>query len=89
MPTVLAILFFTLVGLQYKLWFGEGNITQWKQLEKKLEAHKQENEKMASKNNAMQADILELKRGDQALEEQARYELGMVKQNEVYYHFVD
>lgn len=56
---------------------------------KKLEAHKSQNDKLAARNKALEADIKELKSGDQALEEQARYELGMIKQNEVYYQFVD
>lgn len=52
-------------------------------------AHEQENNKLAARNRALEADISELKRGDQALEEQARYELGMIKANEIYYQFVD
>lgn len=56
---------------------------------KKLTDHEQENDKLVVRNRALEADIKELKSGDQALEEQARHELGMIKQNEVYYQFVD
>jgi cell division protein FtsB len=89
MRTMLIILLFTLAALQYKLWLGEGNILEWKKLEKNLAVHIQENEKTASRNRAIEADILELKNGEQALEEQARYELGMIKQDEIYYQFID
>lgn len=89
MRPIFIILIIALVVLQHKLWLGDGNIIQWIKLEKKLEAHKNENDKLAARNKALDADIKELKSGDQALEEQARYELGMIKDNEVYYQFVD
>ncbi|HAT4479909.1 TPA: cell division protein FtsB [Legionella pneumophila] len=89
MRPIFIILIVALVALQHKLWLGDGNIIQWIKLEKKLEAHKSQNDKLAARNKALEADIKELKSGDQALEEQARYELGMIKQNEVYYQFLD
>ncbi len=89
MRPIFIILIIALVVLQHKLWLGDGNIVQWINLEKKLETHRQENEKLAARNRAMEADIKELKGGDQALEEQARYELGMIKEHETYYQFVE
>ncbi|ASQ45122.1 cell division protein FtsB [Legionella clemsonensis] len=89
MRTIIVILLLALIGLQYKLWLGDGSVSQWINLEKKLEIQAEENEKLLARNRAMEADILELKSGDQALEEQARYELGMVKEGEIYYQFVD
>ncbi|MCL9682786.1 cell division protein FtsB [Legionella maioricensis] len=89
MRPVFIILIIALVVLQHKLWLGDGNLIQWISLEKKLEEHQHENNKLAARNRALEADVKELKRGDQALEEQARYELGMIKENEVYYQFVD
>ena len=78
-----------LLGLQYKLWLGEDSILQWMHLDNKLEAQKQENKKLEARNQAIEADIVELKSGKQALEDRARHELGMIKQGEVYYQFVD
>ncbi|HRD69491.1 MAG: cell division protein FtsB [Legionella sp.] len=89
MRPIYLILIIALVILQHKLWLGDGNLIEWVNLEKKLEDHQHENNKLAARNRALEADIRELKSGDQALEEQARYELGMIKENEVYYHFVD
>ncbi|MGL5741248.1 MAG: cell division protein FtsB [Legionella sp.] len=89
MRPLFIILIVSLVILQHKLWLGDGNLIQWANIEKKLAAHEQENNKLISRNRALEADIRELKNGDQALEEQARYELGMVKVNEIYYQFVD
>ena len=78
-----------LLGLQYKLWLGDGSVREWLHLENKLVLEEQENQRLAARNRAVEADILELKSGDQALEEQARYELGMVKEGEVYYQCDD
>lgn len=89
MRSIIIILILALIGLQYKLWLGDGSIPQWISLEKKLAVQAKENDKLLARNRAIEADINELKSGDQALEEQARYELGMVKNNEVYYQFVD
>jgi cell division protein FtsB len=89
MRPVFIVLIIALVVLQHKLWLGDGNIIQWISLQQKLKEHQQENNKLAARNKALEADIEELKSGDQALEEQARYELGMVKNNEAYYQFVE
>ncbi|MGL6029806.1 MAG: cell division protein FtsB [Legionella sp.] len=89
MRPVYIILILALVVLQHKLWLGDGNLIQWVKLEKKLEDHQQQNDKLAARNRAMEADIRELKNGDQALEEQARYELGMIKETEVFYQFIE
>lgn len=89
MRPIFIILIIALVVLQHKLWLGDGNLIQWVNLEKKLEDHQHENNKLAARNRAMEAEIKELKSGDQALEEQARYELGMIKESEQYYQFVE
>lgn len=89
MRPLLVVLIFALSLLQYKLWLGDGNVFQWISLEKKLAAQERENEKLAARNRAIEADIYELKHGEQALEEQARYELGMIRKNESYYQFRD
>lgn len=89
MRPVFIILIIALVVLQHKLWLGDGNIVQWVSLQQKLKEQEQKNNKLAIRNKALAADIEELKKGDQALEEQARYELGMFKENETYYQFVE
>lgn len=89
MKSILFILFLALLGLQYKLWLGDGSILQWRQLQQKIAVQTKENERKMARNLAMEADIVELQSGDQALEEQARFELGMVKNEETYYQFVE
>jgi cell division protein FtsB len=82
-------LLLVLLGLQYKLWLGDGSVLQWKAMEEKLAEQKKENRKLMARNRALQADVVELKSVEQALEEQARYELGMIKEGEVYFHLVE
>ncbi|STX29812.1 cell division protein FtsB [Legionella beliardensis] len=89
MRPVVIILLLALLGLQYKLWLGDGSILHWYRLEDKIAKQKKENENLIARNHVLEADILELKSGDQALEEQARYELGMVKNEETYYQFIE
>ncbi|MFC3908018.1 cell division protein FtsB [Legionella dresdenensis] len=89
MRSFILVLILALIGLQYKLWLGDGSISQWYTLEEKIERQTQENEALAARNRAIEADIMELKSGDQALEEQARYELGMIRDDEVFYQFVE
>lgn len=88
MRPIYLVLIIALVVLQHKLWLGDGNIIQWVSLQQKLKANQETNNQLLSRNKALEADIKELKKGDQALEEQARYELGMVKDSETYYQFV-
>lgn len=87
-PTII-VLIFLLLGIQLKLWLGDGSVKQWLHLERKLAEEEEQNQLLAARNRAVEADILELKSGEQALEEQARYELGMVKEGEVFYQCRD
>ena len=83
------ILVLALVGLQYKLWLGDGNIKEWRALEQKNVQQERLNQKLQARNWALSADIDELKSGDQALEEKARADLGLVKADETFYHLVE
>lgn len=89
MRPIVIVLAFALIGLQYKLWFGDGSVLHWSQIEKKLVVQERENNKLLARNRAVEADITELRTGAQSLEGQARYDFGMVKNGEVYYQFIN
>ena len=89
MRAIVIFLILALVALQYKLWIGEGSIAQWVQLDQKRVHQEEANKALMARNKAIEADIAELKSGDQALEEEARNELGMIREGEVYYQFTD
>ena len=89
MRSMWVILILALLGLQYKLWLGDGNIKELMALEQKNTQQEAFNEKLTARNQALLAEITELKSGDQALEEKARTDLGMVKPNETFYQLVE
>ncbi len=89
MKLILAVLMVALLALQYKLWLGDGGVVQAHRLSERCRVLEQENAKLQIRNNSLEADVMGLKSSGQALEEQARLELGMIKKGEDYYQFVN
>ena len=84
--TALAVLF---VLLQYKLWFGEGSMMEVWQLDRAIAAQTAENAQLRERNQALAAEVADLKEGVEAIEERARRELGMIKKGETFYQVVE
>ena len=89
MKAILAILVLLLGLLQYRMWVGDGSFAEVWQLKQKIHAQEAENEALRERNRQLEADVRDLKQGLDAVEERARWELGMVKQDEVFYLVVD
>lgn len=89
MKIIFAVLVVALFSLQYKLWLGDGGVLQTHRLKERCTVLEQENNKLQLRNHALEADVMGLKSSGQALEEQARAELGMIKKGEDYYQFVN
>lgn len=83
---VLAVL---IVLIQYPLWLGKGGWVRAWDIERQLAAQKAQNEHLAARNHALTAEVKDLKQGVEAIEERARFELGMVRQDEVFVQIVD
>ena len=82
----LAIVFVLLIlALQYPMWLGKGGWLQVRELDRQVAAQKQVNADLKARNEALDADVRDLKQGFEAIEERARSELGMVKQDEVFF----
>jgi len=79
---VLALL---LGGLQYRLWVGDGSLAQVTELKRQIAEQKSENERLHERNRLLDAEVQELKKGMETVEERARHELGMVKEGETLY----
>jgi cell division protein FtsB len=88
MRALLAILLIVFILLQVKLWFGEGGYRDVKRLSLRVEEQARENERLDQRNRELQAEVEDLRQGLQAIEERARSELGMVKENEEFYQIV-
>ena len=71
--------------LQYPLWLGKGSWLQGGEIDRQLNAQHEANQKLQSRNAALDAEVRDLKQGLDAIEERARSELGMVKQDEVFF----
>ncbi len=88
MRFLLAILLVILILLQFKMWFGEGGYRDVRRLGERVEQQAQENEILAQRNRELQAEVEDLRQGLEAIEERARSELGMIKENEEFYQVV-
>jgi cell division protein FtsB len=80
-PVVLIALLLVLHG---QLWFGRGSVRNVSKLQYQLEAQKVKNAQAALANERLSAEIRDLKEGLEIVEEKARSELGMVKNNEIF-----
>jgi len=91
MPTrYLAILLVVLfVVLQYDLWIGEGSLTAAWKLDSEIELQQRQNARLKDRNDALDAEVRDLKSGLQAIEERARSELGMIKEDETFFQVIE
>jgi cell division protein FtsB len=83
------VLILLLLGLQLKLWTGSGSMREVDALRVAVKKQADENAKLLQRNQAVGADVLDLKHGDQAVEARARTELGLIKPGEVFYQVVE
>ena len=89
MKILIAILIVVFLLLQYKLWFGDGNMREVWALREAIEQQKQENQRLLERNAALEAEVQDLKQGLEAIEERARSELGMIKKNETFFQIIE
>ena len=78
-----------IIQLQYRLWIGEGNVHQVQENQQQLDVLKKEVAEKKERNDALYAEMLDLRKGGVAIEERARYELGMIKEDETFFQIVE
>jgi len=78
---------FTLL-LQYPLWLGKGGWLRVWSLDQQVQEQKEANVRLRQRNGALDAEVRDLKQGFEAIEERARYELGLIKQDEIFFQVV-
>ena len=78
-----------LLVLQYPLWFGSGSVPAVWRLYQQVQAQEVENARLHERNQALFAEVMDLKHGLDAIEERARTELGMVRQGETFFQIVE
>ena len=87
---VLTLIFVILIALlQYPLWLGKGSWLRVWDLSRQLATQQEKNGALKARNETLDAEVRDLKSGRAAIEERARSELGMIKQDEVFYQVLD
>ncbi len=78
-----------IVLLQYPLWLGKGSWLRVWELDRQLADQRTANLALGERNDQLAAEVKDLKTGYEAIEARARYELGMIKGNEVFYQVME
>ena len=86
---LLLLLALLLAGLQYTFWLGNGGHNEVAGLRLQVAMQQAENLRLQERNDALAAEVEDLKSGEAAVEERARSELGMVKPGETFYRVVE
>lgn len=78
-----------LLGLQYRLWWGDGSLAKVGQLQRAIDQQQAANAQLADRNAVLAAEVRDLKQGLAAIEARARSELGMIKEDEIFYRVIE
>jgi len=89
MKTLITGLVLMLVVLQWRLWAGDGGMAELRELQQQLTVQQSENEVLRQRNLMLEHEVLDLKNGLDAVEERARAELGMIRDDETFYLIIE
>jgi len=88
MRVIIIVLIVFLALLQHRLWFGKNSVPDYIALENDVDRQRADNDKLIQRNKVLYADTDDLKSGVEGIEERARNELGMIKDNETFFRIV-
>lgn len=89
MRWLLAGLLLLLVVLQYRLWIAEGSLAEYSRLERQIDEQARINQQLEERNAALEREVLDLQTGNKGLEQRAREQLGLIREGETFFQFVD
>ncbi len=78
------ILLALVVLLQYPLWLGKGGWLRVREVARQLQEQREQNLRLEQRNASLEAEVNDLKSGNEAIEERARFELGLTKPDEIF-----
>ena len=87
--TLIAIIILLILHLQYRLWLGDASVSQISEYHERLDELNKDIQEKKERNDALYAEVLDLRRGLETIEERARYELGMIKENETFFQVLE
>ena len=83
------VLIILLAALQYRLWVSEGSFSHRAALERQIERQRAENTRLRERNVVLATEVEALKSGLDVIEERAREQMGMIKQDETFFMMID
>ncbi len=89
MRWLLAVLVVILALMQYRLWFAEGSLAEQHRLQRQVEEQTRINEQLKERNALLEREVLELQSGNKGVEQRAREQLGLIREGETFYQFVE
>lgn len=89
MKTLWAIMVVLILLLQVRLWVGEGSFAQVWSLEQSIAEQRAENAELAARNERLYAEVRNLRTREGALEERARMNLGLIREDETFFLVVE
>jgi len=78
-----------IVLIQYPLWLGKGSWLRVWEVDQQIRAQRDTNRRLQARNSALEAEVRDLKVGKEAIEERARSELGMIRQDEIFFQVLE
>ena len=78
-----------IVLIQYPLWLGKGSWFRVWEVDQQIRAQREANRRLQSRNAGLEAEVRDLKVGLDAIEERARSELGMIRQDEIFFQVLE
>lgn len=89
MKILIAVLILILIGLQYRLWIGDGSFADIDRLDEQVGVQELENAELEERNSALVSEVEELQTGMDAIEEHARNELGLIREGETFFLIIE
>ncbi|WP_300970890.1 cell division protein FtsB [Thiocapsa sp.] len=89
MRLLILVLILLLAGLQFRLWVGEGSLAEVHGLKNEIASQEEELVRLRARNQELQAEVMDLREGVEALEERARRDLGMIKPGEIFIQVIE
>ena len=89
MKYLIAVIILLIIHLQYRLWVGDGSVAQVTEYQARLDVLKEKAKAKKERNEALYAEIEDLRKGQEAIEERARDEFGMIKENETFIQVIE
>jgi cell division protein FtsB len=89
MKALALVLAALIVLIQYPLWAGKGGWFRVWEIDQQIRAQREANQQLQARNSGLEAEVRDLKVGRDAIEERARSELGMIRQDEIFFHVLE